>query len=251
MPHDHIVQCIHDPILAVLSFMVSVLGSFTALQLAIGIPQARTSAQRWQALLAAGAAMGGGGIWAMHFIAMLACQMDIPVAYGPGLTVLSAVFAIGACMAGLAIAGIGVFSWGKLVLAGTCMGLGVASMHYTGMAAMRMPATTEYVTEIVVLSVLIAIVASTAALWLAFNLRGWPQMLGSALVMGIAVCGMHYTGMYAAQFMPTGEDPMVATAGGVSGDYLGMGVFAVATLLLTVMLITTMLRRQRRASVTI
>jgi NO-binding membrane sensor protein with MHYT domain len=251
MPHDHAVQCIHDPILMILSFVVSVLGSFTALQLAIGIPLARTSAQRWQALLAAGAAMGGGAIWAMHFIAMLACQMDIPVAYDPGVTLLSAVFAIGACMAGLAIAGIGVFSWGKLVLAGICMGLGVAGMHYTGMAAMRMPADTVYAIDIVALSILIAIVASTAALWLAFNLRGWPQMLGSALVMGIAVCGMHYTGMYAAQFMPTGEDPMVATARGVSGDYLGMGVFAVATLLLTAMLITTMLRRQRRASVTI
>lgn len=251
MPHDHAVQCIHDPVLVALSFLVSVLGSFTALQMAISIPAARTSAQRWQALLAAGAAMGGGAIWAMHFIAMLACRMEIPVAYDAGLTVLSAVFAIGACTIGLAIAGTGVFSWGKLVLAGTFMGLGVAGMHYTGMVAMRMPATTVYDTNIVVVSVLIAVVASTVALWLAFNLRGWAQMLGSALVMGVAVCGMHYTGMYAAHFMPTGESAAVATAGGLAGEYLGMGVFAVATVLLTTMLVMTMLRRQRRAAVTI
>jgi NO-binding membrane sensor protein with MHYT domain len=88
-------------------------------------------------------------------------------------------------------------------------------------------------------------------LWLAFNLRGWAQMLGSALVMGVAVCGMHYTGMYAAHFMPTGEDAAAATAGGLVGEYLGMGVFAVATVLLTTMLVMTMLRRQRRAAVTI
>ncbi|HEY5970820.1 MAG TPA: MHYT domain-containing protein [Pseudoxanthomonas sp.] len=234
-----------------LSFLVSVLGSFTALQLAISIPAARTTAQRWQALTASGAAMGGGAIWAMHFIAMLACRMDIPVSYDLGLTALSAVFAIGACTIGLAIAGTGAFSWGKLILAGSFMGLGVAGMHYTGMAGMRMPATAVYATDIVALSVLIAVVASTVALWLAFNLRGWAQMLGSALVMGVAVCGMHYTGMYAAQFMPTGENAAVATAGGLAGEYLGMGVFAVTTVLLTTMLVMTMLRRQRRAAVTI
>ena len=94
-------------------------------------------------------------------------------------------------------------------------------------------------------------VASTVALWLAFNLRGWVQMLGSALVMGVAVCGMHYTGMYAAHFVPNGQDPALSTAGGLCGDYLGMGIFAVATVLLTVMLVMTMQRRQRRAAVSI
>jgi NO-binding membrane sensor protein with MHYT domain len=246
MPHDHAVQCLHDPFLMILSYLVSVLGAFTALQLAIAIPTALTSTQRLRAVVMAGTAMGGGAIWAMHFIAMLACQMGIPVTYDITLTVLSALIAIASCSLGLGIAGIGIFSWSKLVTAGSFMG-----MHYTGMAAMRMPAVTHYDTGIVALSVVIAIVASIAALWLAFNLRGWAQMLGSALVMGVAVCGMHYTGMYAASFMPTGGDVLQATAGGIGGEYLGLGIFAVTTLLLTATLVMAMLRRQRRAAVTI
>lgn len=251
MPHDHAIQCIHDPVLMLLSYLVSVLGSFTALQVAVGIPAARTVAQRWQAVTAGGVALGAGAIWAMHFIAMLACRMEIPVTYDLGLTALSAVIGIASCMIGLAITGAGVFGWGKLLLAGLCMGVGVAGMHYTGMAAMKMPATIHYDMGIVGLSVIIAVVASTVALWLAFNLRGWLQMLGSALVMGVAVCGMHYTGMYAASFVPNGEEAALSTAGGLGGDYLGMGIFAVATVLLTVMLVMTMQRRQQRASVSI
>lgn len=251
MPHDHAVQCVHDPLLVLLSYLVSVLGAFTALQLAIAIPTARTPGQRLQAVSIAGAAMGGGAIWAMHFIAMLACKMDIPVTYDAGLTLASALIAIASCSLGLGIVGTGLFSWGKLALAGLCMGLGVAGMHYTGMAAMRMPAAIHYDTGLVLLSLVIAVAASIAALWLAFNLRGWAQMLGSALVMGVAVCGMHYTGMYAARFMPDGGDAATATAGGMGGAYLGLGIFLVATLLLTATLVITMLRRQRRATVTI
>ncbi|MCQ7044139.1 hypothetical protein MRO49_25585, partial [Escherichia coli] len=74
-----LIQCVHDPVLMVLSYLVSVLGSFTALQMAVAIPAARTSGQRWQAVLGAGAALGVGAIWAMHFIAMLACKMDLTV----------------------------------------------------------------------------------------------------------------------------------------------------------------------------
>ncbi len=250
MPHDHAIQCIHDPLLVVLSYLVSVLGSFTALQLAIAIPAAQGAAQRWRAVVAAGAAMGGGAIWAMHFIAMLACKMDIAVSYDLTLTALSAVIGIVSCMAGLAIAGSGVFGWGKLIAAGVFMGLGVTGMHYTGMAAMLMPADTHYDTTLVAASAAIAIVASIVALWLAFNLRGWLQMLGSALVMGVAVCGMHYTGMLAASFVPNGAGE-AALAGGLSGANLGTGIFAVTTLLLAGMLSLSLLRQRQRAMVQI
>ncbi len=198
--HDHAIQCIHDPMLVALSYLVAVLGSYTALQLAIGIPAARNQRDRTQAVLASGAAMGGA-IWAMHFIAMLACQMDVQVTYDLALTVLSAVIAMVSCMVGLGVAGSGVFAWSKLGLGGLFMGLGVAGMHYTGMAAMRMAATVHYDSSVVAISVVIAVVASCAALWLAFNMRGAALMLGSALVMGVAVCGMHYTGMAAAEFV--------------------------------------------------
>lgn len=79
--HEHAIQCVHDPLLMGLSYLVSVMGSFTALQLAIAIPAARTAASKWGAVTFAGVAMGGGAIWAMHFIAMLACQMDLHVSY--------------------------------------------------------------------------------------------------------------------------------------------------------------------------
>lgn len=248
MPHDHVIQCVHDPLLMVLSYLVSVLGSFTALQLAIAIPLARSAGQRWSAIAYAGAAMGGGAIWAMHFIAMIACRMDLQVSYDLGVTALSAVIGIVSCMAGLAIASAGVFSWSKLVIAGLFMGLGVTGMHYTGMAAMLMPADTRYDQVLVALSAAIAIVASIVALWLAFNLRGKWQMLGSALVMGVAVCGMHYTGMQAATFVPNGG---TTTHAGLSGANLGMGIFAVTTVLLAVVLSTSLIRQRQRQLVQI
>jgi NO-binding membrane sensor protein with MHYT domain len=247
--HDHAIQCVHDPLLVALSYLVSVLGSFTALQLAVSIPAARNTGQRLQSILGAAAALGVGAIWAMHFIAMLACKMDMQVTYDLPLTVLSAIIGLAAVAVGLAIVGTGQFNMGKLVLAGILTGLGVSGMHYTGMAAMRMPATIQYDTTLVLASIAIAIVASCVALWLAFNLRGWVQMLGSALVMGVAVCGMHYTAMAAAKFIPT--DTGMAPIGDIGGAYLGMGIFAVTTILLSVTLIITMLRRQRRAEIAI
>lgn len=249
--HDHAVQCVHDPLLVGLSFLISVLGSYTALQLAIGIPAARDGAERTRAVVAAGAVMGGGAIWAMHFIAMLACRMDLAVSYHLPLTVLSAVVGMLSCILGLAVAGTGVFAWPRLALGGVFMGLGVAGMHYLGMAAMRMPAILHYEAPLVAASVLIAVIASIAALWLAFNLRGVVQMFGSAIVMGVAVCGMHYTGMLAASFEPTAEDAALAVRGGINGAYLGGTVFAVTTLLLAGVLVITLLRQQRRALVRI
>lgn len=236
--HDHAIQCIHDPMLVALSYLVAVLGSYTALQLAIGIPAARNQRDRTQAVLASGAAMGGA-IWAMHFIAMLACQMDVQVTYDLALTVLSAVIAMVSCMVGLGVAGSGVFAWSKLGLGGLFMGLGVAGMHYTGMAAMRMAATVHYDSSVVAISVVIAVVASCAALWLAFNMRG------------VAVCGMHYTGMAAASFTPTQESVAAATAGGIGGQYLGATIFVLTTVMLATVLAVSLVRQQRRALVRI
>lgn len=250
MPHDPAIQCIHDPLLVILSYVVSVLGSFTALQLAIAIPNATNPGQRWRAVAAAGVAMGGGAIWAMHFIAMLACQMNVEVTYDLPITLGSAVIAVVSCMAGLAIAGTGLFNWGKLIIAGVLMGLGVTGMHYAGMSAMLMPADTVYNSTLVMASAGIAIVASIVALWLAFNLRGWGQMLGSALVMGVAVCGMHYTGMLAASFVPN-QARASLVAGGVSGGYLGVGIFVVTTALLAAVLTISLLRQRQRSMVRI
>lgn len=248
MHTHHLIQCIHDPLLMLLSYLVSILGSFTALQLAIAIPVASSPEQRWRAITWAGVAMGGGAIWAMHFIAMLACQMDLVVSYNLPITVISAVIAMVSCMAGLAIVGSGLFSWSKLAVGGLLMGLGVTGMHYTGMAAMIMPAETHYSGVLVLASALIAIAASMVALWLAFHLRGRWQMFGSALVMGVAVCGMHYTGMAAATFIPSTEPVGEA---GISGTYLGLTIFVVTAVLLAVVLSTSIIRQRQRQQVQI
>jgi NO-binding membrane sensor protein with MHYT domain len=250
MPHDHSIQYMHDPVLMLLSFLVSVLGSFTALQLAVAIPSAQDAGQRWRAILGSGLAMGGGAIWAMHFIAMLACKMDsdATISYDLVITAGSAVVAVVSCTIGLAIVGSGVFGLGKLILAGLLMGLGVTGMHYSGMSAILMPADIHYDTMLVVASAVIAVVASIVALWLAFNLRGRLQMFGSAVVMGIAVCGMHYTGMAAASFVP---NPAKAVSAGISSANLGMSIFAVTTVLLATMLSVSILRQRQREMVAI
>ncbi|MFF4120018.1 MHYT domain-containing protein [Streptomyces sp. NPDC001714] len=148
--------------------------------------------------LALGAATIGCGIWTMHFIAMIGFHVqEATIRYDVGLTLLSLAVAI-------LVVGIGVFavgyrgaSAGTLWTAGVITGLGVAAMHYLGMAALRLDGTIHYDRTTVGLSVLIAIAAATAALWAAVSVRGFTASLGASLVMGLAVSGMHYTAMAA------------------------------------------------------
>lgn len=155
------------------------------------------STQSWKpGWLALGAASIGSGIWTMHFIAMIGFQVvETRIRYDVGLTVLSLAVAI-------VVVGIGVFIVGyrgastlALTTAGAITGVGVAAMHYLGMAAMHLNGTIRYDVAVVALSVVIAIVAATAALWAAVTIRGFLTSLGASLVMGVAVSGMHYTGM--------------------------------------------------------
>ena len=166
-------------------------------------------AQSWRpGWLALGAASIGCGIWTMHFIAMIGFQVEeARIGYDAGLTVLSLVVAV-------VVVGIGVFIVGyrgagaaALCLAGTVTGLGVAAMHYLGMAAMHLDGSIRYDPLTVALSVLIAIVAATAALWAAVTIRGFVTSLGASLVMGVAVSGMHYTGMAAVSVHVHGTAP--------------------------------------------
>jgi NO-binding membrane sensor protein with MHYT domain len=225
----------YEPLLVALSYVISVLGSYTALQLAIAIPQARDRGAALGWVIGAAIALGGGAIWSMHFIAMNAADMGMPVSYDATLTLASLVLSIAAPAVGLYIVGRGEGSIGKLLIAGVLTGLGVALMHYTGMAAMIMPATIHYDPTLYYASLVIAVVAAAVALWLAFNLRGNLQRFGSALVMGVAVCGMHYTGMYAVIMTPSAE-PVQASGIAVNGAALGQSVFAVSAILLVLLL---------------
>jgi PAS domain S-box-containing protein len=217
----------------VLSYTISVLGAYCALEWAVQIPRAKGwHLGSWVA--GAAVAMGGGAIWSMHFIAMIACRLPVPVTYNVTLTLASLFVAIVVTGTGLYTVGRGVSSVGRLLAGGVVAGLGVAAMHYTGMAAMRLPASTTYRPVLVVASVLIAIVAATAALWIAFNMRGGLQRLLSSLVMGSAVCGMHYTAMAAAVFTPT--DRFVVPPDGVlKSNDLAFMVFGITLFVLVLL----------------
>ncbi len=234
----------YDPLLVALSYVISVFGSYTALQLAIAIPQARTWTGVISSVTGAAIAIGGGAIWSMHFIAMNAADLGVPVAYDAFLTFASLIVGVAACGVGLFVVGRSDGGPFNLPLGGVLTGLGVALMHYTGMAAMIMPAKISYDTTLFAASIVIAIVAATVALWLAFHLRGNLQRFGSALVMGIAVCGMHYTGMYAVQLQKTGE-AVASTGISLSPTDLGYSVFGITAALLTLLLIYSAWRSQR------
>ncbi|MFD6418050.1 MHYT domain-containing protein [Streptomyces sp. NPDC060194] len=148
--------------------------------------------------LALGAAAIGSGIWSMHFIAMMGFTVDeTPVNYDRTLTFASLAVAIVVVGIGVFIVGYRGATVGALLTGGAVTGLGVACMHYMGMAAMRLQGALTYDTVIVVLSVVVAVVAATAALWAAVQPRNFVWSLGAGVVMGVAVCGMHYTGMAA------------------------------------------------------
>lgn len=225
----------YHPALVLLSYIVSLVGSFAALQLVTAIPAAATRAQRRTAIVLSGVALGAGAVWAMHFVGMLALKTEMRMAYDVWGTALSLLIAITACTFGMAICGSGSFSMDRLLPASVFMGGGVAGMHYYGMASMLMPAEVSYNLNIILISIIIAVVASFAALWMAFNMQGVIRKLASAMVMALAICGMHYTGMTAASYRMTGVMPEAGWAGSMGqtqvelfAGFLALGVLVMA-----------------------
>jgi PAS domain S-box-containing protein len=196
--------------LVVLSILIACVASYAALHLSAHVATTR-SRFGW---LVAGATAMGIGIWSMHFIAMLAYRLPVGVGYNPPLVALSLTIAIVASAIGLEVAGRSRPSHARIALAGPVMGLAIAGMHYTGMAAMRLPASQHYDLRLVVASLVIAVAASYAAIALFLRFRFERSRRGawlkgaSAIVMGHAVAGMHYTGMAAVHFThATARDP--------------------------------------------
>nr|WP_275941659.1 MHYT domain-containing protein [Planosporangium mesophilum] len=215
---------------------MSFLGSLLGLVLATRAREVEgRSRARWLALAAV--AIGGTGIWLMHFMAMIG--FDVPstvVRYDVPKTLVSAVIAV-------LIVGIGLFTVGmgrpqvwKLLVGGPITGLGVAAMHYTGMAAMNMGGVVTYDPTRVVLSVAIAVVAATVALWFALVIRGTTATVPAALVMGAAVCGMHYTGMSAVR-VELATEP--AAIHGVGPFVLLIPIIVLACLVITALAYVT------------
>src|SRR5437899_2052096 len=188
----------------------------------------------------------GGVIWSMHFIGMLAFVMPVPMSYDIELTVFSLVVAIAVTGGGFYVISRRGASPLRLVLSGIFMGLGIVAMHYTGMAAMRGNAELGYDRLFVALSVVIAIGASTVALWLAFQTTDLWQKLMAALVMGVAISGMHYTGMRAAIFTALGSVHAVPLDASVDQTNLALAVAGITFVILAVASIAS-LSEQKRA----
>lgn len=224
----------YDLTLVTLSFLVGVFSSLVPMILGDRIKEGKG----WTSVFWIGGCTFslGGGIWAMHFIAMLALKMPIPVHYDPSLTFIS--FAIAVFTIGCAFLIVRKQSLllDKALIGGLFIGISISAMHYTGMAAMRMPALIHYNLGLVILSVLIAISFSAAALWLGMRFqsfsryRFWFQWL-SALVMGLAIVGMHYTGMASASFELDPTLP-IDSANALDNQILAVSIFIITFFIL-------------------
>jgi diguanylate cyclase (GGDEF)-like protein len=227
-----------QPNLVLLSILVAMMASYTALNLTgrVAATQGRAS-MLW--LFGAAVAMGGG-IWSMHFIGMLAYTLPIRMSYDLEVTVLSLLVAIAVSAFSLRIVTRKTVSSTRFLTGGLLMGLGICGMHYLGMHAMQMYPAIHYDTAGFAASVAIAIVASIAALWLAFTLRTGTSVLahakkaGAAVIMGLAVVSMHYTGMEAARF---DASSICMATGGVDGNWLAVLVGLATLSLLTITLL--------------
>jgi NO-binding membrane sensor protein with MHYT domain/CheY-like chemotaxis protein/nitrogen-specific signal transduction histidine kinase len=207
--------------LVLISILVAIVASYAALSLAGRVSESRGHAV--QAWIVGGAIAMGSGIWAMHFVGMLAFRLPIPIAYDLPLTLFSLLLPIAASLLALWQVSRAELGLKRLGVSAVLMGVGINAMHYTGMAAMRMEPGIVYDPWLFALSVAIAIAASGLALWIAFRLRRnvphvWLPRVGAAVVMGVAIVGMHYTGMAAASFPQ--DAVCMAARGGVNHDGL-------------------------------
>lgn len=238
----------YNPLLVLLSLFVAILASYTALDMAGRVVTAQGRAGSWW--LIGGASAMGLGIWSMHFVGMLALNLPIPVGYDVGITLTSLAIGIGASMFALWLVSRRELPWPRLAGGALLMGAGVAGMHYTGMAALRMNPGIQYNPARFALSIVIAVLASGVALWIAFRLRRQARRVralraGSAVVMGVAIVGMHYVGMSAAAF-PFGSVCGAAHTG-ASAEWLALVIIIVTLAVLAIALIISVLDMRMEA----
>src|SRR5712664_1982802 len=232
--------------LVALSVFIAMFAAYAALDLAARV----TAATGWTRVIwfLGGAAAMGMGIGSMHYIGMLAFVLSIPVAYHWPTVLLSLFAAILASVIALYVVSRQKMGASRALAGSVLMGEGIASMHYIGMAAMRLSAICQFNFFLVVLSVVFAVLISLAALWITFHFRDEKTGIGSeklagAVVMGAAIPVMHYTGMAAASFTPSGMPPDLSHA--VSISALGTaGIAAVTFIVLGLALLTSWMDRR-------
>ena len=217
IPEDHITGT-YSLRLVILSYLIAIAASYVALDVTSRIKDVSISKYESYIWQIGGSLAMGLGIWSMHFIGMLAFIMPMPMLYDPTLTGVSIVVAVIASMLAFSLLRSRTIKFSYLILGGGMLGFAIAAMHYTGMAAMAISMKIHYLPGLFTLSILIAIFASEAALYLAIkssqsspNNRLLLKII-SSLIMGAAICGMHYTGMAAAVFTPLDKMPNMSSA---------------------------------------
>ncbi|EPJ3205264.1 putative bifunctional diguanylate cyclase/phosphodiesterase [Citrobacter freundii] len=237
-----------DPVLIGISFIVAFIASFIALDSAGKVAiSSRRESTFWR--LSGGATLGMG-IWSMHFIGMLAMKMSLPINYHFSLTAFSFLIALISATLAINIAISGqTLSTRRLIVATSLLSTGVVTMHYVGMVAIVEHVAIRWQISLILLSVVIAIIASGIGLWLAFHLRqntrrALINRLIAALVMALAIASMHYTGMGAATFTHFGH----TAHDGLSTLELSIWVCAVTLVILGIMLVISMVDSQLRTS---
>ncbi len=234
----------NDLYLSALSYLVAAFASFTSLQMMERLERAEGRSRQFWYL--GSVAVFGGGVWSMHFIAMLACQTPFALSYAPGLTLLSALIAPVGMWFGLKVFNTAATP-GNLVVSGAVIGFSIAAMHYVGMQAVRFSGYIVYRPNVFGLSILVALMASIVALWLASKLKFHWQRTIAAAVMGLAIWGMHYVAMAGTVFA---LDPTRQTTGSVIGSsVMVLAVTAgVATITMGGLFCTFLDRRLERRS---
>ncbi len=233
---DTTVTSVYQAHLVAISFVLAFIGSFIALMVTRRIRR-KDGSINWVAALIAGVALGGIGVWSMHFMGMVALDLNVASSYGILETVVSLVAAIACTTVSLIIVSTRPEDILRILGAGLLLGAGVVAMHYLGMFGMKIGGYIIWDMKTVAISAVIAVVAATAALWLAFNTQQLSARLGAALLMACAVCAMYYTGMSAAEFVCTTPNRLAAVQGewlvssiGLS-SMVAVSAFAMATLI--------------------
>ncbi len=238
----------YDFKLVVVSYLMIVFASYAALEISVCIRETQDSTRKYW--ISAFGFVLGGGVWAMHFIAMLAYKFSIPVGYNPAITFFSSLMAIIPASYAIKMANSKSPLYVRITSGGFTMGMGIVFMHYTGMAALELAAQSKHDPELVLTSIIVAVVASSAALLFALwlgksNYKKYKTLKTfTALLMGLAAAGMHYTGMAAVEFIPNPAFVDIESTNGLDRETLAI-IIAVFTIIILGLSITASIAQQK------
>ena len=232
----------YDALLVVLSILVAIIGSFTGLL--IMARRGAFASASYKFKIVAGAVTIGSSIWSMHFIAMLALGLPIPVEYDSLVTTISVFIAIVLTGLGLYAASSGHITRYAVLAGGVLMGSGIAGMHYMGMSAIRASCVVTYAPLGVAGSILVGMAVSTLALWFTFRERGPWETAGGAIALGLAISTMHYAAMMATDFLSPGD--VVVVPGPALTQHNLAFIVVIATFLICGMFLVIALPDQKR-----